>query len=157
MEEIKLREINFDSEDEIKSLVKLHNGMPSLWDENYSNSKEADDKLIERIKGDRDNNEVLYLVAENQSGKIVGIEWIKVKDKNSKVKAYIESIWVDESYRNSMVARRMNQEVEKWAKKHQAESISAHIHAGNPKVRKLVALMGYEEQVIRVSKKLMQY
>ncbi|OFZ46927.1 MAG: hypothetical protein A2381_03775 [Bdellovibrionales bacterium RIFOXYB1_FULL_37_110] len=147
-----IREIDFANFSEVMSCAKIHNNMPISWDSSFKNTKQDDKWLAEKIFSNKDNADTLYLVALNDNNNIIGIQWTIVNVQHNKKVGNIISIWVAPNCRNSIIAKKLNQKTEAWAKTKDVQILEAHIHKNNFKVLKLSALMGYKSSFIKIEK-----
>ena len=148
-----VREIDFENYDEVIACARIHNNMPTLWESSFRNTEEDDKWLADKIASNKNNPDTLYLIAI-ESCNIIGIQWTIVNIQHNRKVGNVISIWVRPDYRDSIIAKKLNEKTEEWAKKKEVQILEAHIHKNNQKVLKLSELMGYKSSFIKIEKRL---
>ena len=149
---IVIRNIDFDNFDEVIACAKIHNNMPNSWDSSFINTEQDDKWLADKIVCHKDNPDTLYLVAIGNNNNLVGIQWTLASVQHNRMVGNITSIWVEPGYRNSTIAKKLNQKTEEWATKKGVQILEAHIHQNNYRVLKLSKMIGYKPSFIKIEK-----
>lgn len=149
---INVRNVNFDNNDEVKKIALIHEEMPKQWNPEYKLSLSELDERVELIRTHENNDDFLYLVGLSDDGKIIAIEWGEVKRNYNKKSVYISSIWVDDNFRGTKVAKLLNRELESWAKFRGANFVFIDVHYNNERMIKLAQLFGYRPRFVELIK-----
>lgn len=126
-ESLKIRDINFDDEAELKTLAKLYVSVPLSWDSNYSFTEETVQKNYDWLLAKKDC--LKCLVVTDQS-KIVGIH-ILIKEHSSE-NCSIKTLWLEDQFRKQGIGSRLKQVGEDWAKAVGAKKMVTQVMSNNP-------------------------
>ena len=148
--------------DDYKALCDLTNSLDQLHRENLPGvfqKFEGPVREQEYIQELLNSENVRLFIAEKDS-RVLGYIHIAVKDAPSipvmKPRRYgiIDSIVVDEAYRNQGVGRKLVERAEKWAQEKGATSIELNVYEFNREARVFYSRVGYSSIMMRMSKQI---
>ena len=100
------------------------------------------------------NPKFYLLIAQTDSGTLVGYHWLEIKEKNGMIIGYIISLWVAQEYRNQGISRAMKEHGEKWAKEEGAAELHTEVIFTNKKMIEYNMKLGFEPRQVIMTKDL---
>lgn len=134
----------------LRKLAYQHNMTPKQWIEDY---KISDADVIETIKLilNKDERDIYISVVEEEDNTI-GFIW--ANRESNKKDFMIISLYVSPLYRKRGIASRLKEDFELWCKNNGIKKIKTTVHVTNKKMIKLNEKLGYEPNMISMSKTL---
>ena len=153
MQNIQFSGLNFDDEEEIKRIARVHQSGPLDWIEGYEVSEEAVEKMYTVLDESRDNPKMHVIVARDAEGNLVGFHWVNL-DKEDETSAHIHSLWVAEQHRRKGVAKKLKSLGEDWMREQGAKRVTTAVFYVNKKMIELNLQAGFVAGQVEMTKEL---
>ena len=151
---IEYSRLNSIDEELIRQIVIIHENIPSEWREDYHASDAHIQCRVEMLMDKVTNPKFYLLIAQTDSGTLVGYHWLEIKEKNGMMIGYIISLWVAQEYRNQGIGRAMKEHGEKWAKEEGAAELHTEVSYTNKKMIEYNMKLGFEPRQVIMTKDL---
>lgn len=146
---LKIRDINFDDEAELKLLAKLYVSVPLSWDSEYSFTEETVQKNYEWLLAKKDFLKCLVVTDHSQ---IVGIH-ILIKEPSSQ-DCSIKTLWLEDQFRKQGIGSRLKQMGEDWARTMGAKKLVTQVMSNNPTMLEINKKKGFVFTKFEMEKRL---
>ena len=144
--------LDFANEAEISRIARLHQKGPLAWIEGYEVSEKAVKATFDVLSESQENPKTHVIVAR-VSDKLLGFHWLSITSEDSKL-GRIESLWVDEKYRNKGIAKRLKEHGEVWLKEKGVTRVKTAVFYVNKRMIDINLKAGFTPGQVEMTKKL---
>lgn len=144
--------LNSIDEELLRQIAIIHENIPSEWRENHRVSDDRIQCRVEMLKDKVMHSEFYMLIAQTDSGNLLGFHWLEIKEKNKIKVGYIVSLWVAQEYRNLGIGRAMKDHGEKWAREEGATELHTEVNFTNKKMIEYNMKLGFRPRQVIMTK-----
>lgn len=151
---IEYSRLNSIEDELIREIVIIHENIPSEWRENHQVSDARIQCRVEMLKDKVTNPKFYLLMAQTDSGILVGFHWLEIKEENGMNIGFIVSLWVAQEYRNQGIGKAMKVYGERWAREQGATELHTEVHYANKKMIEYNRILGFRPRQVIMTKEL---
>jgi L-amino acid N-acyltransferase YncA len=151
MDKLVFTDLKSLSEDDLRNIVKIDNGIPSEFDSSW---KPNDDDHAKRLKLYQEFPETDFFKAVICKNEIIGFYCIRATQIGSANIGMATTIWIHPSYRKDGIARQLFEMGIDWAKSKNIEFLQSSVHSNNERSMELHLKSGFETYAVTLRLKI---